>query len=181
MTEPTFLFTPPKVALSAWIAPGAVVVGDVTLHEESSVFYGAVLRGDINEIVIGPRSNVQDGAVVHLSRKFGCYVGSDVTVGHKAILHACRVQDEVLVGMGAIIMDGTEIGPQCIIGAGTVIPSGKIIPEGSLVVGNPGRVVRSLSLEERQGIKQWATNYVKLLPFYKQGNLPYAASPSAHS
>jgi gamma-carbonic anhydrase len=179
MSQPKFLFTPPTVHETAWIAPGAIVLGDVTLCEQASVFYGAVIRGDINEIVIGPRSNVQDGAVVHLSRQHGCYVGSDVTVGHKAILHACRIEDEVLVGMGAIIMDGACIGPRCIIGAGALVTAGKVIPEGSLVMGSPGKIVRALTAEEQADIKNWANNYVKLLPYYKAGNLPYAAPPLA--
>ncbi len=177
MSAPTFLFTPPRIHPSAWVAPGAIVLGDVTMHEDSSVFYGAVVRGDINEIVIGPRSNVQDGAVLHLSRKYGCYLGTSVTVGHKAILHACRISDEVLVGMGAIVMDGVEIGPRCIIGAGALVTAGKVIPEGSLVLGNPGKIVRTLSLEEQADLAHWADNYVKLLPYYRAGNLPYAVPP----
>src|SRR5437660_7646558 len=108
----------PTIHPSAWVVPAATVIGDVTLEKESSVWYQAVLRGDINRIVIGPRSNVQDGSVVHLADDYGVYVGELVTVGHKAILHACTLADEVLVGMGAIILDGAEIGARCITGAG---------------------------------------------------------------
>src|SRR5436190_3103375 len=107
----------PTIHSSAWVVPGATVIGDVTLEEESSVWPGAVLRGDINRIVIGPRSNVQDGAIVHLADEFGAFVGELVTVGHRAILHACTVADEALIGMGAIVLDGAEIGARSIIGA----------------------------------------------------------------
>ena len=112
-----YLDTPPTIHASAFVASGAVVIGDVTLAEESSVWFQAVLRGDINRIVIGPRSNVQDGAVVHLADDYGTFVGELVTVGHKAVLHACTISDEVLVGMGAIILDDCEIGAGSIIAA----------------------------------------------------------------
>src|SRR6185436_12860820 len=139
----------PAIHPTAWIAPGADVIGNVTLDEESSVWFQAVLRGDINRIVIGPRSNVQDGAVIHLADDFGTFVGELVTVGHKAILHACTIADEVLIGMGAIVLDGAEIGARSIIGANALITGGKKIPPGSLVLGSPAQVVRTLSLEEQ--------------------------------
>src|SRR5688572_16669276 len=151
-----FLGQSPKVHPSAYIAPGATVIGDVTLGEESSVWYGAVLRGDINRIVIGPRSNIQDGSVVHLADDLPTLVGELVTVGHKAILHACTVEDEVLVGMGAIVLDGAEIGARSIIGAGALVTGGKKIPPGSLVLGSPAKVVRALTLEEQGTIRGWA-------------------------
>jgi len=163
-----FLDTPPRIHPSAFIAPGADIIGDVTLAEESSVWFQTVLRGDINRIVIGPRSNVQDGAVVHLADDYGAYVGELVTVGHKAILHACTVADEVLVGMGAIVLDGAEIGARSIIGAGALITGGKKIPPGSLVLGSPAKVVRALSLEEQAGIKVWAEKYVALSRAYRE-------------
>src|SRR5438309_10682342 len=109
---------------SAWIVPGATVIGDVTLEEESSVWYGAVLRGDINRIIIGPRSNVQDNAVVHLDTGYPTTVGELVTIGHSAIVHACNVDSEVLVGMGAIILDDVEVGPRSSIGSTTLITPG---------------------------------------------------------
>jgi len=155
-----FLDKPPTIHPSAWVAPGATVIGDVTLGEESSVWYGAVLRGDINRIVIGPRSNVQDGSVIHLADDYGVQLGELVTVGHKAILHACTVDNEVLVGMGAIVLDGAEIGARSIVGAGALITGGKVIPPGSLVLGSPAKVVRTLSLEEQAGIRLWADKYV---------------------
>ena len=152
----------PQIHPSAFVAASADVIGRVTLSEESSVFYQATLRGDINEIVIGPRSNIQDNVVVHLADNYGCYVGEYVTVGHSAILHACTVKDEVLVGMGAIILDGAEIGERSIIGAGALVTGGTIIPPGSLVLGSPAKVVKTLSLDEQAKIKTWAEKYVRV-------------------
>jgi carbonic anhydrase/acetyltransferase-like protein (isoleucine patch superfamily) len=157
-----FLHRPPTIHPTAWIAPGATVIGDVTLGEESSVWYGAVLRADIERIVIGPRSNVQDGSVIHLADDLPTLVGELVTVGHKAILHACTVADEVLVGMGAIVLDGAEIGARSIIGAGALVTGGKKIPAGSLVLGSPAKVVRALTLDEQAGIRGWAEKYVAI-------------------
>ena len=151
----------PDIHPSAFVAASADVIGRVTLGEESSVWYQATLRGDINEIVIGPRSNVQDNAVIHLADDFGCYVGELVTVGHSAILHACTVKDEVLIGMGAIVLDGAVIGERSIIGAGALVTGHTIIPPGTLVLGSPAKVVKTLSLEEQAKIKDWALKYVK--------------------
>lgn len=163
-----YLDTPPTIHPTAFVAPGADVIGDVTLAEESSVWFQAVLRGDINRIVIGPRSNVQDGAVVHLADDYGAFVGELVTVGHKAVLHACTIADEVLVGMGAIILDGTEVGARSIIGAGALVTGGTKIPAGSLVLGSPAKVVRSLSLDDQAGIKVWAEKYVALSRAFRE-------------
>jgi carbonic anhydrase/acetyltransferase-like protein (isoleucine patch superfamily) len=160
MAIETFLDFSPSIHDSAFIAASADVIGRVTLHEETSVWYNATLRGDINEIVIGPRSNVQDNAVIHLADDYGCYVGELVTVGHSAILHACTVKDEVLVGMGAIVLDGAVIGERSIIGAGALVTGGTVIPPGSLVLGSPAKVVRTLSLDEQAKIRGWADKYV---------------------
>ena len=157
-----YLDRKPAVHPTAFTAPGAVLVGDVELGEESSVWFHTVLRADINSIVIGPRSNIQDGSVIHLADYYGTSVGELVTVGHKAILHACRVEDEVLVGMGAIVLDGAEIGARSIIGAGALVTQHKKIPPGSLVLGSPAKVVRQLDLQEQQSIKTWAEKYVLL-------------------
>jgi carbonic anhydrase/acetyltransferase-like protein (isoleucine patch superfamily) len=162
------LGTLPSVHPSAFVAPGATVIGDVTLGEEVSVWYAAVLRGDIHRIVVGARSNIQDGAVVHLADDFGTLIGEYVTVGHKAILHACTVGDEVLVGMGATVLDGAEIGPRCIIGAGALVTGGKKIPEGSMVLGSPAKVVRQLTPEEQSSIKTWAERYVVLSRIFRE-------------
>ena len=152
----------PNINQTAFIAPGAVVIGDVEMGAYSSVWYQSVLRADIQRIVIGEGSNIQDGAVIHLSSDQGTTVGNYVTVGHKALLHACEIEDEVLVGMGAIVMDGAVVGSRSIVGAGTLIPPGKIIPQGSLVVGSPGRVVRVLSGVEQDAIRGWAEKYISV-------------------
>src|SRR6202789_2908597 len=161
-----YLGAQPVIHPTAFVAPGANIVGDVTLAEESSVWFQTVLRGDINRIIIGPRSNVQDGSVIHLADDYGVLVGELVTVGHKAILHACTVADEVLGGLGAIVLDGAEIGARSIIGAGALVTGGKKIPPGSLVLGSPAKVVRALSLDEQAGIKVWAEKYVALSKVY---------------
>jgi carbonic anhydrase/acetyltransferase-like protein (isoleucine patch superfamily) len=155
-----YLDAAPAIHPTAFVAPGADIMGDVTLSEESSVWYQAVLRGDINRIIVGPRSNVQDGAVVHLADDYGAFLGELVTVGHKAIIHACTIADEVLVGMGAIVLDGAEIGARSIIGAGALVTQGKKFPPGSLILGSPAKVVRTLSLDEQADIKKWAEKYV---------------------
>ena len=158
----------PKIPDSAFVAASADVIGRVTLGEESSLWYNTTLRGDINEITIGPRSNVQDNAVIHLADDFGCHVGELVPVGQSAILHACTVGDEVLVGMGACVLDGTIIGPRCIIGANALVTGGTIIPEGSLVLGSPARVVKTLDLKDQQDIKSWAEKYVRNSRLFKE-------------
>jgi gamma-carbonic anhydrase len=156
-----FLSKKPKIGKGVYIARGAAVLGDVTLGDYSSVWYNAVLRGDINRIAVGHHSNVQDNAVLHLADDFPCIVGNYVTIGHSAVVHACRVGDEVLVGMGAVILDGAVIGRQSIIGAKALVTQGTKIPPGSLVLGAPAKVVRMLSREERAGLKAWAQKYVE--------------------
>ncbi|MCF7673803.1 MAG: gamma carbonic anhydrase family protein [Akkermansiaceae bacterium] len=160
MAIETFAEYVPKIHESAFIAASADVIGRVTIHEECSIWYHTTLRGDIHEIVVGPHSNIQDNAVIHLADNYGCYVGEWVTVGHSAILHACTVKDEVLVGMGAIILDGAVIGERSIIGAGALVTGGTVIPPGSLVLGSPAKVVRTLPLDEQAKIKNWAVKYV---------------------
>lgn len=160
--------TRPAPGLNVFVAPGATVIGAVSLGDESSVWYGSVLRGDINRIIIGARSNVQDLSVVHVSDDFAAIVGERVTIGHRAIIHACTVGDEVLVGMGSIILDGAEIGPRSIIAAGALVTKGARIPEGSLVVGSPGRVVRALSPEEQRANAALAMKYVEVSRRYRE-------------
>lgn len=162
-----FLETWPVIDQSAFVAPSADVIGRVTLSEESSIWYNATLRGDINDITIGPRSNVQDNAVIHLADDFGCHVGELVTVGHSAILHACTVKDEVLVGMGACVLDGAVIGERSIIGANALVTGGTEIPPGSLVLGSPARVVKTLDLKDQLEIKKWAEKYVRNSKLYQ--------------
>jgi gamma-carbonic anhydrase len=156
----TFLRRTPTIGGGVYIARTAVVIGDVTIGEQSSVWYNAVLRGDINRIVVGHHSNIQDGAVLHLADDYACIVGSYVTVGHSAIVHACTIGDECLVGMGAVILDGAVIGEQCLIGARTLVTQRMQVPAGSLVMGAPARIVRALTSEERAGLKSWAEKYV---------------------
>ncbi len=158
----THLGTPPKIAADAFVAPGATVLGDVTLASKSSVWYQAVLRADIEAIRIGEGSNLQDGVIVHLASDLGTEVGSYVTVGHRALLHACHVDDEVLIGMGAIVMDGARIGARSIVAAGAVVTKGSIVPPGSLVVGAPAKVVRSLPQAEQRNIRGWAEKYIQV-------------------
>ena len=141
------------------IARGAVVVGAVSLGDHSSVWYNAVLRGDINEIVVGHHTNIQDNAVLHLEDNLPCRVGNYVTIGHLAIVHACTVGDETLIGMGSIILDGARIGRQCLIGAKALVTQRTEIPDGSLVLGSPAKIVRALTEEERQRLKSSAEKY----------------------
>ena len=155
-----FLRKTPKPGKGVYLAKTAVVIGDVTIGAHSSMWYGAVLRGDINRIVVGHHSNIQDNAVLHLADDFPCLIGNWVTVGHGAIVHACTVGDEVLVGMGAVILDGAVIGRQSLIGAKSLVTQGMKIPPGSLVLGAPAKVVRRLSKAERAGLKWWAQKYV---------------------
>jgi carbonic anhydrase/acetyltransferase-like protein (isoleucine patch superfamily) len=155
----TFLRKQPVMGRGVYIARGAVVVGDVTLGEGSSVWYNAVLRGDINRIAVGAGSNIQDNAVLHLADDYPCIIGDYVTVGHSAIVHACVIGDECLIGMGAVILDGVELGAQCLVGARALITQHCKIPPGSLVLGAPAKVVRPLTPEERGGLKSWADKY----------------------
>ena len=151
----------PVIHETAFVAASADLIGRVTIGEEASVWYNTTLRGDIHEVVVGPRSNVQDNAVLHVESDQGCYLGELVTVGHGAIVHACTVKDEVLVGMGATILDGALIGERSIIGAHALVTMNMEIPPGSLVLGSPGKVVRTLSAEEQVGVKVWAQKDVE--------------------
>jgi carbonic anhydrase/acetyltransferase-like protein (isoleucine patch superfamily) len=144
----------------AFVAPDATLIGDVTLGEDASVFFQCVLRGDINAIRVGARSNIQDHTTVHLASGIPTIVGEDVNVGHRCILHACTVGDRVLVGMGSILMDNVVIGEDSIVGAGSLVPKGKVFPPGSLIVGSPARLVRPLTDEEKASIPALARKYI---------------------
>lgn len=157
-----FLETSPQTEKALFVAPNATILGDVILGMNSSVWYGSVLRADINAIRVGEGSNLQDGVVVHLADDRGVIVGRRVTVGHRAILHACTVEDECLIGMGTTILDRATISSQCIVGANSLVTQDTIVPPGSLVYGNPARVIRSLSGEERDGIRYWAEKYIEV-------------------
>ena len=162
MSTCSHLFANPKLHSSSFVAPGASLIGDVSLGEEASVWYQCVLRADIEKIVIGTSSNIQDGTVIHLSSDQGTTVGQFVTCGHKALLHACSIDDEVLIGMGSILMDGVEVGARSIVGAGSLVTAGTIIPPGSLVLGSPAHVVRQLDSKEQKSIRHWAEKYVQV-------------------
>ncbi len=155
-----FLRRKPRLGQGVYIAKTAVVIGDVTLGAHSSVWYHAVVRGDINRILVGHHTNIQDNAVLHLADDFPCLVGNWVTVGHGAIVHACTIGDEVLVGMGAVVLDGAVIGKQSIIGAKALVTQGMKIPPGSLVLGAPAKVLRPLTKKERAKLKWWAQKYM---------------------
>ena len=156
----TFLHKPPTIGGGVYIARTAVVLGDVTMGDHSSIWYGAVARGDINRVVIGHHSNIQDNAVLHNADDFPCVVGNWVTVGHSAVVHACTIGDETLIGMGAVVLDGAVVGKQCLIGARALVTPGTVIPDGSMVLGSPGKVVRALTEKERGELKYWAEKYV---------------------
>ncbi|MBT3667961.1 MAG: gamma carbonic anhydrase family protein [Opitutae bacterium] len=157
-----FLSKQVSLGEGAWVAPNATLVGDVRVGIQSSVWYQCVLRGDINYIEIGRFSNLQDGVIGHLSDDYPLIVGDYVTVGHGAIIHACRIEDECLVGMNATILDGAVIGRQSIIAAGAVVPAGMVVPAGSLVAGVPGEMKRLLSAEKRESLKGWAEKYLEV-------------------
>jgi carbonic anhydrase/acetyltransferase-like protein (isoleucine patch superfamily) len=159
----------PTLSAGAWVAPGAVVVGDVTLGVDASVWYGCVLRGDVNAIRIGRSTNVQDGAVLHVTRKrFQTEVGDEVSIGHRAVVHGCRVGDGALIGIGAIVLDGAEVGEGALVGAGAIVTPGKVIPPRTLVVGIPARVVRTLDDEEMKLQRERTVHYVELAQTHAQ-------------
>ena len=135
-------------------------MGEVSIGDDSSVFYNAVLRGDLAEIKVGNRTNIQDNVTVHVSTGVGVCIGDEVTVGHGAVLHGCVIEDNVLVGMGAVIMDGAHIKKNCIVGAGALVTAGKEFPEGSLVMGTPAHVVRTLTTDELRNVKIGVEHYL---------------------
>ncbi|RLL65640.1 gamma carbonic anhydrase family protein [Streptomyces sp. Z26] len=161
----------PDVDPDALVAPTSVVVGGVTLRAGASVWYGAVLRGDCDTIVLGRDSNIQDNCTVHADPGFPAVVGDRVSVGHNAVLHGCTVEDDVLVGMGATVLNGARIGAGSLIAAQALVPQGMRVPPGSLVAGVPARVKRQLTDEEREGIRANAAMYVELARAHRAGGL----------
>lgn len=166
----------PEIDPSVFVASSADIIGRVSIGEMSSVWYNTTVRGDINEICIGSHTNIQDNAVIHLADEYPTIIGNWVTIGHSAVIHACTIKDEVLVGMGAIILDGAVIGEQSIIGANALVTGQTVIPPGSLVLGSPAKVVKQLSEEEREGVKAWAQKYVDQSRIYleRDENKPMA-------
>ena len=157
----------PQVDKTAFIAPGARVVGDVILKPHSSIWYNTVARADINQITIGERSNIQDNSVIHLENDQGVVIGNDVTVGHNAIIHGCTIHDGALIGMGSIIMNGATIGKGAVIGAGALIKENMQVYDYELVVGIPGKVVKTLPKDILGKNIKWANKYVKLAKLHK--------------
>lgn len=157
-----FLGQTPAVSSAAFVAPNATVLGAVTLGAQSSVWYGCVLRGDINSIEVGEGSNVQDLTMVHLADNHGVKIGRYTTIGHSAIVHACEIGDECLIGMGATVLDGAKIGDQCIVGANALVTQKFEAPPGSMILGSPAKVVRALTTEERGSIRKWALKYIEV-------------------
>lgn len=162
-----FLSKDPQIPESAYIAAQATLLGDVRVGEQASVWPGCVVRGDINYIEIGDRSNVQDGTIVHLADNYPVIIGSDVTIGHAAIVHACTIEDECLIGMGATILDGAVIGKGSIVGANALVTQRTQVPPGSLALGSPAKVVRSLTEEERGTLSKMAAKYVTVSAAHK--------------
>ena len=158
----------PKIAASAYIDPAAVIIGDVTIGEHSSVWPGVVIRGDVHWIRIGERSNVQDGSVLHVMKdEFPLVLGDAVTVGHGVVLHGCTVGSRVLVGMGSIVLNNAKIGEGSILAAGTLVPENKVVPPGSLFMGHPGKLARALTDNDQQSIDMYAARYVGYAEIYK--------------
>jgi len=155
-----FLHAKPQIAEASFVASNATLIGDVRLGRDSSVFYGAVLRGDIETIRIGEGTNVQDGCIIHLADDLGATVGAYCTIGHAAIIHACTIGDLCLVGMQAVILDGAEIGDECLIGAGALVTSRTKIQPRSLVLGSPAKVVRPLTEAEILSLRASADKYI---------------------
>lgn len=143
-----------------YVAPNAVLIGNVELAEDASVWFGAVLRGDNEPIRVGARSNVQDGCILHTDPGFPLTIEEDCTVGHMVMLHGCKIGRKCLIGIGSIILNGADIGPECVIGANTLIPEGKIIPPRSMVLGSPGKIIRQLSDEDIARFTKGAGRYV---------------------
>jgi gamma-carbonic anhydrase len=150
----------PDISRAAFVARNATVLGDVKLGANSSVWYGCVLRGDINSIEIGEGSNIQDLTMVHLADEYGVKIGRYCTIGHTAIIHACDIGDECLIGMGATVLDGAKIGDHCIVGANSLVTQRFVAPPGSMILGSPAKVVRSLTEKELLGLRPWAEKYV---------------------
>lgn len=157
----------PIVHASAFVAPDAVVIGDVEIGEGASIWFGCVLRGDVNSIRIGARTNVQDLTAIHVtSRTHPTVVGDEVTIGHRVVLHGCTVKDRCLVGIGSVVMDGAVVGPEAVVGAGALVPPGMVVPPRTLVMGSPAKVKRDLTVEELEALRRSAENYVEYAARY---------------
>ncbi len=159
----------PTIPKTAWLADTARVRGRVTLGEHVSVWFGAVIRAEDEPVVVGDNSNIQDGALLHISQGFPCHVGANVTIGHQAIVHGCTVEDGVLIGMGAIVLDGAVIGRGAIVAAGAVVPPGMIVPPETMVVGVPAKVIGPLDEAKKQLAQRGVKNYMHHKEAYRRG------------
>ncbi len=157
----------PEISADSWVAPNAIIIGKVKLEKNSSIWFNAVLRGDIEKIVIGENSNIQDGSVLHTDPGCPLTVGKGVTVGHMVMLHGCEISDDTLIGIGSTILNKAKIGKNCIIGANTLVTENKVIPDNSLVLGSPGKVIRKVTDDEIKAIRENAKHYVKNSKRYK--------------
>jgi carbonic anhydrase/acetyltransferase-like protein (isoleucine patch superfamily) len=166
----------PTIHPTAFVAPTAVVLGDVTLDAHSSVWYQAVLRGDLAPITIGAETNIQDGTIVHADTGVPCTIGRRVGVGHRVILHGCEVEDACLIGMGSVLLNRVRIGTGSVVAAGAVVPEGMIVPPGSLVMGMPGRIVRPVDADLRGRIADTWAHYVEMARQHREGRYPLAGA-----
>jgi carbonic anhydrase/acetyltransferase-like protein (isoleucine patch superfamily) len=153
--------TAPQVAASAWVADSAQVMGNVSVGEDASVWFGTVVRGDCESIAIGAGSNVQDASVLHADVGKPLVIGERVTVGHQVMLHGCTIGDESLIGIGAIVLNGARIGKNCLVGAGSLVTEGTEFPDGSMILGSPAKAVRQLTPEQIEGLRQSAQHYIE--------------------
>ena len=159
----------PRIDASAWLAEDATVVGDVTLGPGASLWYGVVVRGDVNSIRIGARTNVQDLTVIHVTGgTHPTVLGDEVTVGHRAVLHGCTIHDRCLIGIGSVVLDGAEVGPEAMVGAGALVPPGMKVPPRTLVVGTPAKVKRALTEAEVAHLRESAAHYVEYAERYRR-------------
>lgn len=166
----------PSIHPTSFVAPTAVVIGSVTLGAHASVWYQAVLRADLAPIEVGAETNIQDGTIVHVDTEFPCTIGRRVGVGHRVILHGCEVEDECLIGMGAVLLNGVRIGTGSVVAAGAVIPEGMVIPARSLVMGVPGRIVRPVDAELGKRIAATWAHYVEMAREHQEGRYPVAGA-----
>lgn len=157
----------PRIAESAFVAPTAVVIGQVTVEADASLWFGAVIRGDVDRITIGNGSNVQDNAVIHCDQGYPTNIGREVTIGHSCVIHGCTIGDHSLIGMGSTILNGARLGENCLVGAGSLITEGKEFPPGSVIMGRPAKVVREVGEAELEMLRRGAENYRRNAERYK--------------
>lgn len=158
----------PQIEEDVFLAPNSTLVGDVYIKKESSIWYEATIRADENQVIIGEKTNIQEGVVIHESEEHPTIIGEGVTVGHKAIIHGAEIGDYTLIGMGTIILDGAKIGKNCLIGAGSLVTSGTVIDDGMLVLGSPAKVIRPLTSEQIASLHESAESYVKRAKEYRE-------------